>query len=582
MLVLDNFEHVAEGADLLPQMLEHAPDLKILVTSRERLRLREEWVFDVGGLTFPEHALLNGWADFTAVQLFLQSARRAGYAPADADAASIVRICQVVEGIPLAVELAAAWVRVMPCAEIAREVEHSLDILTTTMRNVPEKHRSMRVAFDYSWALLTAEEQAVFRKLSVFHGGFTREGAEQVASATLAILASLMDKSLVQVDVSGRYDLHELLRQYAADRLLDAGEERATIQRHGDYFLGVAEGAEAHNFGREQVAWFDRLEVEFDNLRVALARWVEDEMGLRLAAALGWFFSERAHLSEGLDWLERVLAANPNAPVSLRAKALHSAGALAGLQGNYRRVRAHCEQALALARAANDRWNIAWSLSHLGNFTSDDPDQSSALLEESLALFRELDDPMGVSHILIRRAWNAIQVQRDYTYGRRLLEEAAAHASEVGDKVILGWATHSLGMVAWSQDHDLQQARTQFESGVSLFREARLRIYNPIVFLADVERAMGNVVRAQMLYEEVLILQWEGAPNHPIVPYVLAGLAGIARTRGQLERAAVLLGNADSVLSQIQNATLMIMLLFTAMWRWCVNSSARPPSPRRG
>ena len=221
------------------------------------------------------------------MQLFLQSARRAGYAPVEADIASIVRICQVVEGIPLAVELAAAWVRVMPCADIAREVEHSLDILTTTIRNVPEKHRSMRAAFDHSWALLTGEEQAVFRKLSVFRGGFTREGAEQVAGATLAILASLVDKSLVQVDASGRYDLHELLRQYAADKLLDAGEENTTIQRHCDYFLRLAEGAEAHAFGREQVAWFDRLEVELDNLRVALARLIEEETGLRLAAALG-------------------------------------------------------------------------------------------------------------------------------------------------------------------------------------------------------------------------------------------------------------------------------------------------------
>ena len=148
LLVLDNFEHLTEGADLLPEMLEHAPNLKLLVTSRERLRLREEWLFDVGGLTFPDNAQTQGWDDFTAVQLFLQSARRAGYAPADADIASIVRICQVVEGIPLAVELAAAWVRVMPCADIAREVEHSLDILTTTTaqraRKAPQYARRLR------------------------------------------------------------------------------------------------------------------------------------------------------------------------------------------------------------------------------------------------------------------------------------------------------------------------------------------------------------------------------------------------------------------------------------------------------
>ena len=160
--------------------------------------------------------------------------------------AAIVRICQVVEGSPLAVELAAAWVRVISCAEIAREVEHSLDLLTTTTRNVAEKHRSMRVAFDHSWALLTNEERAVFRKLSVFRGGFSRKGAEQVAGATLAILAALVDKSLVRVAATGRYDLHELLRQYTADKLLDAHEVEAIIQRHVDYFLELAEGAETH------------------------------------------------------------------------------------------------------------------------------------------------------------------------------------------------------------------------------------------------------------------------------------------------------------------------------------------------
>ncbi len=547
LLVLDNFEHVAEGADLLPQMLEQAPALKILVTSRERLHLREEWVFDVGGLTFPQQAHLEGWANFTAVQLFLQSARRAGYAPAEADIASIVRICQVVEGIPLAVELAAAWVRVMPCAGIAREVEHSLDILTTTLRNVPEKHRSMRAAFERSWELLTDEEQAVFRQLSVFRGGFSREGAEQVAGATLAVLASLVDQSLVWVDTTGRYDLHELLRQYAADKLLDTGEENTTIQRHCDYFLHLAERAEAHNFGREQVAWFDRLEDEFDNLRVALSRLAEDEAGLQLAAALCWFFSERGYWNEGLMWLERMLVANPDAPASLRAKALHSVGAQAGLLGDEQRARACCEQALALARSANDRWNIAWSLCHLGLNAGYHPAQSAELLEESLALFRELDDPMGIAHTLIRLSWNA---GTDYPYARRLTEEVATRARESGDKMSAAWAAHSLGGLSWFQDHDLQQARAHFENSLSLMREARFPDSAALYWLADVERALGNVERAQTLYEEVLTQHRESSTNNVNVTYVLAAVAGLARARGQFLWAAVLLAHVDNIVSQ--------------------------------
>lgn len=547
LLLLDNFEHLMEGVDLLPEILEIARNVKILVTSRERLHLREEWLFDVDGLTYPDNIRIRGWHDFTAVQLFLHSARRDGYAPTEADTAPIVHICQMVEGIPLAIELAAAWVRVMPCAEIAREVAHSLDILTTTIHNVPEKHRSMRAAFERSWDLLTDEEQAVFRKVSVFRGGFTREGAEQVAGATLAILASLVDKSLVQVNASGRYDLHELLRQYAAAKLRDAGEENILIQRHGDYFLYLAERAEFHAFGREQVTWFDRIEADLDNLRVALTRWEEDVTGLRLAAALGWFFSERTYWNEGLDWLQRLLTANPAAPVSLRAKALHSAGALAGLLEDEPHTRTLCEQALALARTVDDCWNIAWALGHLGNYIISDADESAALLEESLALFRELGDTMGIAHILCRRAWKAIQEQRDYAYGRVLLEEAAILTHEAGDLVLTAWIQYFMGLIACLQDNDLLQARICFESSMLLFREARCPFHEPVILLADVEQAMGNAARAQRLYEESLTWLRQNIIIHPYLSWVVAGLVSVAISLGQPERAARLLGAANRI-----------------------------------
>jgi predicted ATPase/DNA-binding CsgD family transcriptional regulator len=545
LLVLDNFEHLAEGADLLPEMLETASNLKVLVTSRERLRLREEWVFDVGGLTFPEVAQIAGWDDFTAVQFFLQSARRAGYTPTDADTASIVRICEMVEGIPLAVELAAAWVRVMSCADIAREVQRSLDILATTTRNMPEKHRSMRAAFERSWESLTGDEQAAFRKLSVFRGGFTREGAEQVAGATLGILASLVDKSLVQVDSSRRYNLHELLRQYAADKLQDVGEADTTIQTHCDYFLWLAEETEAHNFGREQIAWFDRLEADMDNLRAVLAWSAETETGLRLAVASLWFLNERTHWREGLEWMEQTLAANPDAPDSLRAKALHSVGALAFQAGYFRQARAYLEQALALARAANDRWNIAWSLSWLGLVVLQGNafDQSAAVLDESLALFRELEDPMGITHTLIRRSWDA-GGQGDYPYTHLLLEEAGMLAREAGDKITAGWTFLGLGRLAQLGHLDRRQAKSYYENSLSSFREARFPngYIRSLIWLAETEQAMGNWARTQELMEEIRILLREIAPDKAFLRLVLAILAVAARHRGQFERAATLIG----------------------------------------
>lgn len=546
LLVLDNFEHLLEGADRLPELLDAASDVKLLITSRERLRLREEWVFDVPGLDFPENGHVTGLKDYTAAQLFVQSARRAGYIAQPADNSAIIRICQLVEGTPLAIELAAAWVRVMPCAAIAREIERSLDILTATTRNLPEKHRSMRAAFEHSWNLLTDPEQTVFRQLSVFRGGFTREAAEAVAGATLAILASLVDKSLLKVQPTGRYDLHELLRQYAAERLEDAGEADAASQRHLDYFVKFAEQVEAHNFGREQIARYDRAELEFDNLRTALTWSIKSETGMRLAAALGWFFNERTHWNEGSEWLERMLAANPNAPAALRAKALQFAGALA-YRSHEKQGHARLEQALTLARLTNDRWIAAWSLSWLALILSEtDAYQATVYLDESLALFRILGDPMGIMHSLIRRSWLA-SLQGDYAYERALVEEAGVLAREAGDRIMQGWVSLQFGRMSQRQEGDLRQARTHFESSLSFFREAHFRngYIRALIQLAEVEQMMGNWGRAQLLFEEAL---HESAPIHYLLIITLEILAlGTMKFEMHFERAATLFGAAHSI-----------------------------------
>ncbi len=551
LLIMDNFEHLLEGANLLIAIVEAATDVKFLVTSRERLNIQEEWVLALEGLSFPEGEANQPLEAYGAVQLFEQRARQvnASFSLSDNDEA-VKTICQHLEGMPLGLELAASWLRVMSCQQIAVQMTGSFDFLTTPLRNVPERHRSLRAVFEHSWILLSAAEKDVLMRLSIFRGGFDLEAAEQVAGASLSLLAGLADKSLIRLNANERYDLHELLRQYAAEKLIEAGAADTTAQHHSNYFFRLAKEVEAHNFGREQIDWFDRLEIEFDNLRTALTWSLQSgdaETGLRIAAALGWFFSERIHWSEGLDWLERLLTANPDAPASLRAKAFHSAGALAGLLEDEKHTRALCEQALVLARAANDRWNIAWSLCHLGNYIISDSDQSAALLEESLGIFRELGDAMGVAHALGRRAWKAIQEQRDYAYGRVLLEEAATLTNEVGDKVLTAWFQYFLGLISCLQDSDLLQAKIHFESSMLLFREARSPFHEPLILLADVEQALGNAARAQLLYEETLIALRGNMIIHPYLSWVLVGLVSVARSLGQLERAAQLLGAANSI-----------------------------------
>lgn len=549
LLVLDNFEHLLEGTKLLTDILEAAAGVKILVTSRERLNVQEEWALVLDGLAFPKNAAHDTLESYSAVQLFVQRARQiqVGFLLAE-NGDAVTAICQRTEGMPLGLELAATWLRAMSCRQIAAEMQGNLDFLTSPLRNVPERHRSLRAVFEQSWSLLTVVERDVLMRLSVFRGGFDREAAEQVAGASLPILAGLVDKSLIRLNPAGRYDLHELVRQYAAGKLLDAGETAAAVESHYDYCLKLAEGAEAHLFGREQVAWFDKLEVELDNLRTALTWSIETERGLQLATALSWFFCERSHWIEALNWLERTLAANQIMPHSLWSKALHSAGALAGQLGNggqlekRQRARALCEQALALAREANDSWNIAWSLSHLAIYTLDDAAQSATLLDECLALFREIDDPMGVAHTLVRRAWYALTLE-DYSTMRLLLEEAESRARVAGDKCIEAWAAYDLGRLTWFQGHDANQAIAYFERSQSLFLEARMLFNNPLILMGWVEQALGSADRAQRRYEDAILIQ--DLYNNPQINWALAGLANVAMMQGQFERAATLLGSLD-------------------------------------
>lgn len=340
LLVLDNFEHLLaeRGAGLLSELLASAPRVKLLVTSRERLNLHEEWLLEVWGMRHPVIGQTPEAAieSYSAVQLFLQSVRRAqpGFALSEAETSSIVRICQLLGGMPLALELAAAWVRVLSCAEIAQEIEHGVAFLETTSRNAPERHRSLQAVFDHSWNLLAADEQRAFQNLSAFRGGFGREAAEQVAGASLRLLSALLDKSLLHRTAAGRYDMHELVRQYASERLQEAGEAARVRTRHLDFFTHLSEQAEPEMRGAKSIAWLSQLEAEHANLRAALEWSLENpacaELGLRLAGALGWFWHLHSHYPEGRDWLARTLSAEGASAgpprLAARAKALHWAG----------------------------------------------------------------------------------------------------------------------------------------------------------------------------------------------------------------------------------------------------------------
>jgi predicted ATPase/transcriptional regulator with XRE-family HTH domain len=554
LLVLDNFEQILAAAPQIADLLAACPWLKLLVTSRAPLRIRNERQIPVSPLDVPDLARLpevENLTDYSAMTLFLERAQavKPDFALTEANAPTVAALCARLDGLPLAIELISARIKLLSPTALLERLGGRLMLQSDGLRDLEPRHRTLNAAIDWSYQLLSIEEQMLFRRLAVFVGGWTLEAAEAVCMENLELtvldgLASLLDKNLVKqgmrADGEPRFMMLETIREYALEQLVASRALDDLRQRHIDYFLKLAEEAEAHAFGHEQIAWFDRLEVESDNLRAALTSSLESETGLRLAGALGWFFSERAYSFDGLIWLVRVLEANPNASDSLRSKAFHSAGALAGLQGD-QRARVLCEQALALARSANDRWNIAWSLSHLGFMAEDDPVQKASRLEESLAWFREIEDPMGLSHTLLRRAWVAIDFQRDYPYARSLLEESSIIAREAGDRVITAWVFYSLGKLSWLHDHDLRQAKNHFETSLAFFREARFQLGTVLHHLAAVEQALGDLVRAQLLYEEAVIFSGQSMPH----PVDLAGLASLARAHGQLRRAATLLGTID-------------------------------------
>jgi predicted ATPase/DNA-binding CsgD family transcriptional regulator len=489
MLVLDNFEHLVAGADLLSEILNNAAGVKLLITSRERLKLREEWVLDVAGLPFPNNEQLTGREQYSAFQLFVQSARRAGYNPVDTDGPAIARICQLVEGIPLAIELAAAWARVLPCAEIAHEIARSQDILTTTMRNMPEKHRSMRAAFEYSWKLLSEAEQTVFGKLAIFRGGFRREGAEQVAGASLTMLASLFDKSLLRMDSTGRYSLQELLRQYAEEQLNASSAGEATRDAHSAYYAGLLCRLNADLKGPNQVRALDTIESEMDNVRVgwrwAVAQGKADEI-VQSLDTLGRFYQMRSRYQEALEAFElasnrfrgeenellaqlllwygsflnnpKVLDCIQRATTILRPRGAYlmvvmpwrrllAAESMSEF-GGPEAVQQFFQRQLITARETDDAWATAWILLCLGDFSSYAAKYAEAqsFLHESLASFQALGDGWGAS-IPIGSLGGVAQQLGNYQEALYYYGEKLALCKEVGDIGGMAFALAKMGVV---------------------------------------------------------------------------------------------------------------------------------------
>ncbi|HEU5101638.1 MAG TPA: tetratricopeptide repeat protein, partial [Roseiflexaceae bacterium] len=578
LLLLDNFEQLLapdvreeeSGAVLLTDMLQRAPSVTLLVTSRERLALPGEWLFDLAGLSYPLGDPIAGVEAYDSVRLFLQRAGqvRRQFALVESETRAVARICRLVEGLPLAIELAVAGLRGRSCMAIADAIESSLSVLTTGLRAIPERHRSVWATFEHSWRLLSDEERQVFPRLSVFRGGFEEEAAAQVAQATPQLLAMLMDKSLLRWDGVARYDMHELVRQYAGEKLEQAGETETLHRRHGECYLALAEAAEPKLHDADQRVWLNRLEAEHDNLRAALA-WslsAQDNlaMGVQLAGTLWPFWHLRGYLSEGRDWLARLLARvqESGAPASVRAKALHGAGALANVQGDYVQALVLCGESLALFRELEDKHSMAMALGELGFVAQQqgDYEQARGFHEESLAIFRELGEKHGIANAIYSLGRVARNLG-DYRRATTLYQEGLNLFREQGDRWGIGIALGSLGMMAWLMGN-YAEASALFEQGLIVWQELAHTsgIADTLNHLGLVAREQGDYATARALFEQSLALQREQGRDDRIA-LSLHDLGTVARHQGEYGRARMLLEESLALVRQLGDKGAIALVL---------------------
>lgn len=510
LLVLDNFEHLLEGADLLSEIVASAPGVQLIVTSRERLRLVEEWVLNVDGLQVPDLETAPDSEQYSAIQLFVQRATRvaSSFEYSSVHAPAVIRICRLVGGMPLAIELAAVWARVLSPQQISAELERSLDILESPARNALPRHRTMRAVIEPVWNRLSEGERSVFGKVSVFRGGFTLEAAERVAGATISSLANLVDRSLLRLNGNGRYDVHELLRQFAAEQLRLAGGEVAISDAHCAYYAEYLQQRLGDLKGRRQIPAMLEINADFENVRTAWNHAASRQQApiiREMTVALEVFCSLRERDAEGLalfQYAERQFAAAPDESViRLWGQLLVRAA-----DGDTRRAQA--ELALQIAQRNEDWPEIAFCLEVLGAeaLMRGEPATAKQLLDQSLEIYRQLGDRFSMAGVLFSlQGTSRNERWEDFSrYG----EESLGISREIGDRVGAAWTLSSVaisrmreGNFVQSEQLWLERIALGYEIGnLNMAATALGQLSQKVYFyIGDFERARASALEALQL-----------------------------------------------------------------------------------
>jgi non-specific serine/threonine protein kinase len=571
LLVLDNCERlVVACAGLADRLLQECPGVRILATSRECLGIGGETVWQVPPLALPDLRQLpaaEAICEYEAVRLFIERAQAVlpTFTVTAELTPTLLRVCRHLDGLPLAIELAAARVKLLTPEQIEARLSDRFRLLTAGSRTAPRRSQTLRGTLDWSYDLLSGPEQELFTRLAVFAGVWTLEAAEAVCAGgdlaqddVLELLGRLVDKSLVVAETSRRggagYRLLETVRHYARERLESSEESRALSAQHAGYYLAVAEEGGRQLRGAEQAAWLDRLESELDNLRAALA-WLAAqadaelvEQGRRLAGSLWYFWFLSRHLSEGLAWLEQLLAAPAGATRTAgRARALYAAGFLAT-------SRPPLEEAVAMSRELGDREVLAFSLAELAfvlAFREGDLDAAQRLFDESLLLLRELGERWCTGWVLSFLGGIAAR-QANFAAAYAAYEESLAISWELGDRQARAYALHGLGDVARAAG-DSARAVGLYEESLAICRQIddRPNIAATLASLAQAALDGGDREAARAAFAESIAISRdvgelaEQVTGRGAMLRALQGLADLAACEGQLVRAVCLAAAVD-------------------------------------
>ena len=578
LLVLDNCEHVLAAAAEIATLLASHPMLTILATSREPLRVRGEREIPLRPLDLPslEPGLdLDALASSPAVALFVERAAEClpGFALTADNAADVAAICHRLDGLPLAIELAAARVRVLSPAALLARLDTRLPLLTGGSRDLPARQRTMRDAVAWSYELLSGAEQHAFRWLSVFAGGFTLEGAERVAPPPMPsvhpersdphtridLVTSLVAKNMVRriaaADGEMRFAMLETIREYGREQLAASGEGEAARRAHAAYFVSFAEEADRRLRGPEQRVWLERLETEHDNLRSALS-WLlaapeRAADALRLAGALHWFWYLHGHFREGRRWLEDALAASPE-PTLARAKALTGSGVLGFPLGEFESARDRLDESIAVGRAVGDPGTVAYGLHFLamGDLPHIDPATLRERTTESITLFREAGDRWGLAMSLRGLGMIALVTQQ-FDEADAPFAASLALAREVGDLWCLARVLHYSGEVARARG-DIAAAQGLYDESLALYRDLDLRYPAAVVQhnLGYIAVRQGDF-RVGLSHFSAALTPHIEHDNLLNVGHCLAGIAAVATLLDRPLDAARLFGSAEAILTRI-------------------------------